>query len=630
MQIATNMKTAPNIHRKKSPFDADFFGPAEPSQPGIRHPDHWLRYKETFLRDADPMRFSVRRNGEDGWFPARGRQYVDGQLAKRWDRPLSSSDKELDAHLGGLHENGNLSWMGVFGGRYTSHYNVDVDNHEAKGKGYLNSRGRWVQVADLSVKYLKLVKVARETLASLDRPTVIVTSSRSLGLNIWQHTDRPYPGPDVFGKMTAYLEGREVNRHLNHLFPDPAGKWKEMEVFPMYGKDGKANRLQRLPFGHGSVTLSNAGIIGPWHEQVAHFLDPGLLPAFEPLVELLLSLYIEQFRAWKHSGTHLPDDEHELQRRRLDEIRSWLKAGCPVGEPPARKPTGPGVDGVILCCPAPSITPTKRAEPRRTPDWLSLPRERRVFYLATHGLPDKGSLNRSLYLLATHLLGLELLGQSDASEVAQDVLTSWCLKRHNGMSRRLDGVSLGPDVMRIISWAIAKASKVVGSEDWRRLREKKYAKPLRLRWLVCRQGPVSLYSPSQPIHDPSVIYCVSHSVIHDPASLKVQRLPAVALETIKRLAGRKPLKAVEFNVMFANFLDARGGKATVNREKYMATFLGYDNPSQWTKFKVIGEKAGIFRMTKPGQKAARSNEYELLIHLEDGDVAREDNEPASA
>ena len=618
MQTDTNMKTAPKIRRTKSPIDADFFGPCEPSLPSLRHPEHFERYKETFLKNADPKRFSGRRNGEDGWFPSRGKQTVDGQVIKRWDRPLSSSGKELDAHLAGLREDGSLSWMGVFGGKYTYHYNADVDNHESKKKGYYNSRGRWVQVADLSVKYLKLVKAAYEALARLDRPTVIATSSRSLGLNIWQHTDRPFLGTEVFQKMTAYLEERRVNHHLNHLFPDPAGKWRKMEVFPMYGEAGTSNRLQRLPFGYGSMTLTPSGVIRPWHDQLEHFLRPGPIPSFEKVVDHLLALYIEQFRSWLLSGSHPAERELAHYDRRLGEVEMWAKAGCPAEEPPERKPPVP----VAKDEPGPRPSPvafTFAPETQPSPGWISLPRERRVYHLATHGLPDKRSLNRALYMLAVHLMGLELFGRADAGQIAQNVLEVWCLTKNNGMSRRLDGISLGPEVMRIIAWAIAKASKAVGVEDWRRLREKKYVKPLRVRWLVCGQGPANLYSPSPPDPNPSVIYCVSDSMVRGTAALKINRLPPACLEAIKRLAGRKPRKAVEFIVMIANYIDARGGKATVNRKGCMKAFMGYDNPNQWEKYMTIGEEASIYRLSRKSQKGVRSNEYELMIELEDGD-----------
>ena len=617
--VVPKQKDAP----KQPPSDAGFFDTEGPSLPSLRHPEHFERYKETFLKDADVTRFSTRRNGEDEWYPVRGRKFVDGQVVKRWDRPLSSSEKDLDAHLGGLQDNGNLSWMWVFGGRYTSKYNVDVDNHEAKGKGDYDARGRWVQVADLSVSYLKLVKVAHEALARLDRPTVIVTSSRGLGLNVWQHTDQPYEAADVFEKMTAYLEDRHVNRHLNHLFPDPDGKWKQMEVFPMYGKEGTSNRLQRLPYGHGSVTLTSGVIIRPWNEQLDDFLNPGTMPSIERVIDHLLALYAEQFRAWLYSGRCPPQEEHEHRQKRLEEIEQWVKAGCPVDDPPARKPTEKPVTAASSTSSASVAISADASEPPPMPEWSSLPREQRVFYLATHGLPDKGSLNRSVYLLAVHLLGLELFGREDAQEVTLAVLERWCLTKHNGMSRRLDGLSLGPKVMKVIDWAIAKGEKAVLAEDWHRLRGKRYVRPLRVRWLICREGPVSLYSPSNAVGSSSVIYCVSDSLIHEPAALKVNKLPCTYLETIKKLAGRKPQKAVEFNVMFANYLDARGGKATINKENYMKLFLGYDNPNQWTRFKTIGEQAGVFRLAKAPLKGVRSSQYELLIALEDGETTDE-------
>ena len=616
MQTDTKMKTAPKTRREEFPSDAEFFGPSEPSLPSLRHPEHFERYKETFLKEADFTRFSTRRNGEHEWYPARGKKFADGEVVKRWDRPLGSSQKELDAHLAGLQDNGSLSWMGVFGGKYTHHYCADVDNHESNKRGYYDSLGRWVQVADLSVKYLKLVKAAYEALARLDRPTVIVTSSRSLGLNIWQHTDRPYLGSEVFQRTTAYLEERRVNLHLNHLFPDPEGKWKKLEVFPMYGRAGTSNRLQRLPFGHGSMTLTTGCVIRPWQDQLDHFLRPGPTPSFEKVVDHLLALYIEQFRSWRLSGRHPAEGELAHHEQRLGEVAMWTQAGCPAEEPPERKPSVPVAKEEPRSRPSPKAIPSSpEAQP---PGWISLPRERRVYYLATHGLPDKRSLNRALYFLAVHLIGLELFGRGDAGQIAQNVLEVWCLTKNNGMSRRLDGVSLGPDVLRLIAWAIAKASKAVGAEDWRRLREKKYARPLRVRWLVCGQGPASLYLPCPPDPNTSVIYCVSDSMIRDTASLKINRLPPASLEAIKRLAGRKPRRAVEFSIMFANYIDARGGRATVNREGCMKDFLGYDNPNQWERFKTIGEKAGIYRLSRKGQKSLRSNEYELMIELEDG------------
>ncbi len=397
----------PRNCRKKPPSDADFFGPAEPLLPSQRHPEHFERYKGVFLKDADPTRFSTRRNGDDAWFPARGKQYADGRLIKQWDRPLSSSTRELDGHLAGLKDNGSLSWMGAFGGRYTSKYNADVDNHEAKNKGYYDSGGRWVQVADLSVRYLTLVKIAYEALAKLDRPTIFVTSSRSLGLNIWQHTDRPYWGAEVFKRMTDYLEDRHVNRHLNHLFPDPEGKWKKMEVFPMYGKDGRSNRLQRLPFGHGSFTLTATGIIRPWHEQLDHFLRPGPTPTFEQVVDHLLALYVEQFQDWLSSGRRPSQEEKEHHQCRVEAAENWIKAGCPVEEPPERKPAEKAVTVAASTKSNSASTSAESGHPKTKPDWMSWPREQRVYYLATHGLPDKESLNRSLYLLAAHLLGAD-------------------------------------------------------------------------------------------------------------------------------------------------------------------------------------------------------------------------------
>jgi hypothetical protein len=183
------------------------------------------------------------------------------------------------------------------------------------------------------------------------------------------------------------------------------------------------------------------------------------------------------------------------------------------------------------------------------------------------------------------------------------------------MSRRLSGGEIDAAVARLIEWAIAKAKQSVEEPEWAEIRARRYARPLRVRWLICGEGPVSLYSPIQAGSNPSSIYCVSHSVIHDETSLSINRLPEEALDRLRQSAGRKPRRAIEFAVRFSNLLHAHGGRARINRDNYMPLLLGTTNPNLWSRFKKLTVKAGIVKESAPPSKGSRSTEYELLVGL---------------
>lgn len=584
-----------------------FFGPSEPTTQARRHPDHWRMYKRVFLDDCDWSRFNV-RNGHDGiWQPARGKKRADGEVVKEWDRPLGSCDHELERHLAGPGSiNRPCTWVGTFGGKYLGHFALDVDNHAAKGKGHRDGHGHFVQVADLSVEYLSRAKTAYDVL--LDLPTVVMTSSRSLGLNYWQLLPQRELGHEVFWGMRRYLDEKGL---------------RGLEVHPMYDAEGNGNRCHRRPFGDGGLTLTTGGFLRPWWEQLEHFLEPTPAPNFAVVVELLIGLWADQYRYWEACGSPRPEArDFEHQAGQIDLIRRWAADGCL----PCKSP----------CEPSRSRKRAQRAARRSSPvtapgsgntailpeGLRALPRQERVLRIARDGLPCKGTLNPCLLTLANHLISLELYDEPEREQVAKEVLTKYCLNRHNGHSSRLDGTEPLPKVvLSLIDYTIKRAVANAELPSFRSLREKSYCRPLRLRSIICGEGPEDQYiSPTS--HPPNTYKSSLYSVPDSEGRLRDDLLnpplPPHSIEAIQQHAGRKPRAAIEFNTRFCNFLRSRGGRAKVNRDEHMPVLLGYKSNDKWSRYTATGMNAGLYRRSGRPVRGKQSTEYELLLPPRNG------------
>jgi hypothetical protein len=575
----------------KKQYVEPFFGYTPPSKEQHKYPEHWEEYKQIFVWPADWAKFDV-KIGDDIWKRAKGvKKDEDGKVAKMWDRPLPSTDLELEAHLSRPHDRPRpYQWMGVYGHKTLDKYCVDLDNHAHKGNAYTDRFGRVVQLGGLTPEYLSRVRRLWAALTPL--PTIVLTSSRSLGLQVWQKLPGRYSAVETHRNVTAYLE--------QHGLPG-------IEVHPLYNDEGESCRCCRLPFGDGSFTLTGKGIIRPWQRQLDHFRHPSPSPTFGQVVAMLITLLKEQYEQVRHRRSELQDQ--------LIVLREWIELGCPdVAEEP--KPR--------------SATSEKRAAKvshGREPvadDFKSLPRQVAVYRLATEGLRPK-LLKWSLYTLAKHLLLIEQLPR----DVAHDVLERWCLEKHNGNSSRIEeGEPLSKDVLSLIGWALKKAAALRGE-----IRAKTYSKPLRVRHLLMGEGEPNRYVPSgsspgsSPHTLPSLLYMCPPPLGGAPMNFK--EMGEEYGDHIKKLVEQgyfdSPLppeiednitrtrtNALPFLRRVANYLKEKGGSARISRELF-SIFYGGNSHKQIDKYKAIAKRHGLFVKTDGYRSRKQSSQYTLLL-----------------
>ncbi|WP_435018555.1 hypothetical protein TA3x_000532 [Tundrisphaera sp. TA3] len=580
-------------HAKKPPrkqYVEPFFGYAQPTKEQDKFPEHWEQYRRTFVLPADWAKFDL-KVGDGIWMRAKGTQKKGGEVVKKWDRPLASADLELERHLSRPHDRPRpYQWLGVYGHDTLDKYCIDLDNHAHKDNDYIDRYGRVIRLGGLDPEYLSRVRRLWAALPPL--PTVVVTSSRSLGLQVWQHLPERYDAPRTHRNVTAHLEGNGL---------------PGIEVHPIYNDDGKSCRCCRLPFGDGSYSLTNEGLIRPWHRQLDHFIIPTPLPSFGRVVAMLVGLLREQYEHVRHRRDDLD--------RQLVVLKDWITSGCPdvAEEPEPRK--------------KPAEKRAAKVSQKRDPaadDLKLLPRQVAVYRLATVGLMPK-LLKWSLYTLAKHLVLIERVPH----DMAFGVLERWCLDKHNGNSSRIEGGGpLSKDVSSLIGWSLKKAVALEGE-----IVSRTYSKPLRVRHLVTGEGEPNRYGPPGPLPEYSPHTHTSPLSMCPPsqggAPKNFQEMGEEYGERIKALVGRgyfdKPLlpeiedninktgtNALPFLRRVANYLKEKGGSARISRELF-TIFYGGNSNKQIDKYKAIAKGVGLFQKTDGYRIGKRSTEYTLMV-----------------
>jgi hypothetical protein len=599
--------------RKKKHKIEPFFGPSEPQHPCVRdqHAPQWKAVVEHFIAPADRSRFNIKVGHRSGW----DHQKRSGSTKVRpvprplynYNAPLEGAyvvelERHLDLAAANVQARRRCSsrgrrddwlWLGTYGGEATWHTIVDVDNHDKKnGLGFHDHLGRYKTVASLSLGYLKTLARLWSKLPIL--PSVVYTSSRSLGLGLLYHLHddgvrRTVPTHLAYVNVVGMLAGIGLTG---------------IEVYPMPlpGRHPQGNKPNphRLPFGYGSVTITQGRVINPWWEQVDNYIDP----APEPDIRCLCLRLIEMWKAQhedRRSRIWVGEDERADLEAHEHDLRAWVAAGCPWEDVEAESPRVDKRASAVARNPG-TASATPNQPSRKLPDDLmKLSHQDRLYELAVEGLPSPGSLNPSLLVLARHLLQHE--GVED--DIARVVLEHFCETKHNGMSKRLGDGFIDERAHGQIELALSQPISEVGVH--------RYKHPLRLRHLITGEGPENQYVPpsllpQQPPH-PAILSSVPHSGRLEVEPSRI--LPDSMIREIRQQAGRKPCKAIEFLTKFVSFLHDHGNESMVSRQRYMEEFLGYRSTSKWERYVEVGTKSGLIMKTKDNIRTVRSNHYAL-------------------
>ena len=598
--------------RKKKPEIEPFFGPSEPQYLCVKdqHAPQWKAIVEHFIAPADRSRFNIKVGHRSGW----DHQKRSGSTKVRpLPRPLYDMHAplegayvvELERHLDLAAANvqgrrryssrgrrGDWQWLGTYGGDNTWHMIVDVDNHDKQnGLGFHDHLGRHKTIASLSLGYLKTLARLWSTLPIL--PNVVYTSSRSLGLGLLYHLHddgvrRTVPTHLAYVKVVGMLAG--IGMTGIEVYPMP---------LPARHPQGNKPNPHRLPFGYGSVTITQSRVIIPWWEQVDNYIDPDPVPDIRCLCLRLIEMWKVQHEE-RRSRIWVGEDERADLETHEHDLRAWVAAGCPWEGVEAETPRA--AKRAFASARDPGIALSIPNQPdRKLPGVLmGLSHQDRLYKLAVEGLPSPGSLNPSLLVLARHLIRYEGLNE----DVARSVLEHFCKTKHNGMSKRLGDDFIGDRAQQQIELAL---SQPVPGDVIR------YKHPLRLRHLISGQGPENQYVPpslhKQQPSPPAILSSVPHSGTHERGPLRI--LPDSMIQAIRQHAGRKPGKAIEFMAKFVLFLHDNGNESMVSRQRYMKEFLGYSSTSKWEKYIEVGTNSGLIVRTKDNIRTVRSNSYAL-------------------
>ena len=570
--------------------------------PRERHPEAYALYCQHFVDPFAGWAFNV-KEGYDGTFRRRKGWRKDGT---GYNLPFGGSlrddalSKNLDRHAWNdrqhaLGRTGKVIrkplWVALLPGKTTAHVVVDLDNHN--DVGWVYRRDDPTPVASITLPYLRRLKTVHDL-----GPQVIASSSRNLGTYAFFKLPEPVETRRAFDFFKRKLG--EVGLGETEVYPVPPTRKGEPDP-----------QCHRRPFGEGCWTYTPGGLVKHWVEQTLHFDQPGPLPSFSRLVEMMLSRVEGQLDEWaQFSGEGVVAGHRARQRDETARIREWVDSGCPevirtalVATSTARCDEG----GELL---HPKIREQTGNVSRMPPEWRERTFIARCWELATNGLPEEDSFTWAIYELAKWLAGVEcyyLPSEIRANKV-HSLLSRFIHDRHNGhCSRVADGRH--EEVHRQVARIIAKAEQKAEEPFFQRLRHayrRGYRKPLVVEHILTGEGKPNRYYPSaidQPQVPPMVPFYSEQLRLDAPLPQEVEcRIVASAGRTTDARE-----KLLSFARKFANLLVSRGGKARVHVET-LSGLLGYADPktarSQVARYKkrlgwlivetdgyVVGEKS---------------------------------------
>jgi len=429
----------------------------------------------------------ARKRGGDAWLPVYPSLAAD-LIEKHLDFERFC---KLSDWLGPIHPRNDETafWFGMMAGEYTYHDCIDLDSHDRIGMYGVPSRfhperngnGEWLHWHDhrmLPVMRLGLDYFKKLKLFHMHFPRRVWSfSSGSLGMymyNMFPRSEKP-----------AFRYG-VIRDRLKALRMDVLGG-VPVEVYPEPPKtEGSKGHQQRRPCGMDMGVITDAGVVTDPIEQIRIFMEPRT-PSFEAIVGAVTTRLLDQYRAWiefedylvppKLSSSHerfLKAAKQALfdeQLTEVDRIREWLRDGCPnlesVLHDPPRTSTFPScpiscggiserVQGPETRGEEPSeqgdgrgTTATSEVDPFVTCDLTTINGARQwvpfVLFLAEHGFPSEDSFLPVISTLAKWLYFYELydLPADERKIEIKELLTTYCLNKHNGYITRLTNGQVG-------------------------------------------------------------------------------------------------------------------------------------------------------------------------------------------
>ncbi|WP_145275723.1 hypothetical protein [Tautonia plasticadhaerens] len=544
-----------------------------------------------------------------------------------WTVLTDTVEKHLDYHqwldyttyTGGkpAFREGDHFWLGLHAGKSTSYTTIDLDNHRqiALYRGGFNNTGRPRVCQYITLDYFRQIKKVHDHFPG----RIWCVSSDSLGLDVIER----------HGLRTVEASHDRTTRRLEAI------GLHGVEAHPMRG------RCKRRPFGEHYRTITAAGLLETWQDQLDHFDNP-TTPDLIAVVESILTLLSDQWRAYESfARAKIPD----IHRGEVARIRRWVDDGFPdedrviVGlqssslaslaadavaatggnghDSPLSGLSGASAGGNTIPSYLSSYKMTnKEPRPRATAASLLLHDFRmgdwplKVEEVARDGLPGPDCLQTAAHELAKWLYWVELYDtpRGERAEAVLDLLKTFAATKGNGYISRLEEgkADLVEGNLKRIVESVARIDNPEALAWFLKTRQRrdsgKYSRLIYVAPLICSGASRSL--PFRPMTR-------SKATCKEPRS---DRLPDQIESTldavVKRFGMRKrggDYPFVTFARRLVNLLFDNEGRADIDLE----TFLGWTNNSrsQNDRFKKLLAQANIIhgdweRTIKRGVKSA--------------------------
>lgn len=315
-------------------------------------------------------------------------------------------------------------WLALRFGEKSSLACTDFDN-KAHVLGHYEDRGVLRPVVRLPLAHFRRVKRLHDTCPS----HVWCVSSATLGLHVWEKLRYPQTAEEVERKNRPRLA--QIGLGDIELYPSPQ-LWEQ---------------VLRRPFGLDYHTITDAGLLTHWTDQLDHFEAATRAPSFPSVVHQMLELARRGWQRVRRGATFRRRQESLFASQRflndtlleeeVEQVLAWLDSGCPDEEPrsgvgitPPEQPEAPAV----------ADEPPARLPPRRSSGVASVEWSwRQVTDLARHGVPEEDRLYKFLLLLARPLVWRDYYHLPEGERVrrAEDDLLFWVLNKHNGLVTRV-------------------------------------------------------------------------------------------------------------------------------------------------------------------------------------------------
>lgn len=577
-------------------------------------PDDWveiMQEESILLKDAQPPELAVFCRYFIDFFPRKcfhvKYDYRGGFIQRKrkaTDKPLplfpAMLDQALERHLDSrrYYDHHRLRdpnktppcgpfWLALHAPKKTALECADLDNRTDQGKnvvGYYTCDEITRPVVRCPLEFVQ--KLYRFWSHFPGRIWCI--SSETLGIHAWKKLPARRP-----------LHGLHDTRR-DQLAQVGLVYESEVEIHP------NPHRCLRRPFGLDYRTITDAGVLSDWREQVRffdQFATDDASPSFPAIVQALGDALARQRENWfrharkpKKLRSKIDDLKNEW-----NEVLRWVETGCqttavcvvpedvvlstPLGgqrRPRAAPASSDGVAGIVdlrkVC---------------RDHQWVQTIKD-----WAVNGLPGPNTIRSVVQELAEWLCWVEFHDNSDRQQHVASLLWTYVLNKNNGHVSRLNDrnhKAVKGQVGRIVKSVLKKGDNRV----WQELREKRgsgeYREVIYLApWLAStgaeRQKESSCSGP---------IYSVSTP------------LPETVLKMIRAKAGQ--CQVVPFAEKLLWTLHQQGGKWNLSQETLLG-MLGYPNKNQMTKYKKILLKAGVISQGKYVPHR-RCREYTLLVNL---------------